>query len=294
MKRERERSSRRESDRGRGGRERGEEDNPATVSTLYVRNLPADVKERELRLLACFLPGFESAMVNTKDNVPIGFIKFSSQAYALSACASLQNFLFDKNDSDTCLQVSLARRDMNVRSSSRGNLTSMAFPSSFSPASSSSLNPLSQTLPFAAFPYAMGAFPSGENPLAAYASAFSAALSQVQRAAEATTPRGLISSKLVFTIDAKLDGDPCDTLCLQGIPAEATQEDLNIFARLEGYRCQKFLSSKALAFLKYESEASAANALDTMSGKTLAFSASSSNRRTLILEYAKRSLEVRE
>mmetsp|Transcript_24975 Transcript_24975/g.49129 ORF Transcript_24975/g.49129 Transcript_24975/m.49129 type:complete len:195 (+) Transcript_24975:41-625(+) len=115
------RSSKRGDPRGSHGRDE------EPISTLFCSGLPSNIRDRELRLLGTFLPGFEGANINrgrtpdsrdrqSGDNGIIGFMKFVTQEAAVQAAQYLQGFVVDEDYPEQALRISLAKRNMNLGS----------------------------------------------------------------------------------------------------------------------------------------------------------------------------------
>uniref|UniRef100_A0A804N8R2 Uncharacterized protein n=1 Tax=Zea mays TaxID=4577 RepID=A0A804N8R2_MAIZE len=80
-------------------------------------DLPADVKERELHNLLCWLLGFETSEMNFKGNQPMGFALFSTVHQAITAKAMFQDTVFDA-ETKVALQTDMAKKNLFVKRSS--------------------------------------------------------------------------------------------------------------------------------------------------------------------------------
>jgi len=80
------------------------------VRTLFVSGLPADVKNRELYNLFRTFEGFQSATVTYtgERKMPVAFVVFSGQEFALTARERLQGINFDP-EVPTTLRIELAK-----------------------------------------------------------------------------------------------------------------------------------------------------------------------------------------
>eukprot|EP00267_Zea_mays_P048497 XP_020401068.1 hypersensitive-induced response protein-like protein 2 [Zea mays] len=79
-------------------------------------DLPADVKERELHNLLCWLLGFETSEMNFKGNQPMGFALFSTVHQAITAKAMFQDTVFDA-ETKVALQTDMAKKNLFVKRS---------------------------------------------------------------------------------------------------------------------------------------------------------------------------------
>lgn len=245
------------------------------VSTLHVSGLPDDVRDRELRLLASFLPGLEGTVLRPGGRSTIGFIKFTSQAFALAGAHALHGFCFDEEHPEVTLRVSLAKRDMNVRGG--GSAPSAA----------------AAATPYGAFPYAAGAY----NPYAMYGGEQAAYAAQpsygdMSMGGGRTEPeRPPPGERMNYTVNTREREQVCDTLCVRGLSSWSTQADLEpLFGRLTGYREMKVFDNKGLAFVRFSSQGEATSALSECDGSVLSLPGST-GRETVLLDYARRSLE---
>ncbi|KAL5649918.1 hypothetical protein ACJX0J_040727, partial [Zea mays] len=85
------------------------------VCTIFM-DLPADVKERELHNLLCWLLGFETSEMNFKGNQPMGFALFSTVHQAITAKAMFQDTVFDA-ETKVALQTDMAKKNLFVKRS---------------------------------------------------------------------------------------------------------------------------------------------------------------------------------
>lgn len=252
------------------------------VSTLFVSGLPSDVRERELRLLASFLPGLEGAVISRGRAGPrgesqIGFIKFTSQNYAMAAAHALQGYQFDEEDPESHLRVSLAKRDMNIRSRT----------------SASSYQERAYAANYGGFPgfqpyggaAAAAMYGGAEASMAAYgqmAQSMAAAVGMGSGAAPETT---------AFTFDVRRSDDVLDTLCIRGLTNYTSQADLQgYFGNMTGFRDMKLFENKGLAFIAFQDAQHAQHCLTEIEGKTIELPGTT-GRETVLVEYARRSLE---
>lgn len=288
---------------GSGSKRRSnEEEGP--VSTLHVSGLPADVRDRELRLLATFLPGLEGAVISrgtgktgrsTEPESQIGFIKFSSQAFALAGAHALHGMVFDDKQPDNTLRVSLARRNMNIRATSASKTPQYPYPFP---------NQMNYASMYSEGMQGMAAY--GGQQAAAYAGqqavAYGGQQAVVQEAQgqydsrrESTRPaeHGQGTDPMEYTISTRANDDPCDTLCIRGLPYPAQQQDLEgAFTHLAGFREMKSFSQKGLAFVAFETKDASAKAMSEIEGNVITLPGST-GRETVLVEYARRSLNSR-
>ncbi|PNW72800.1 hypothetical protein CHLRE_15g643703v5 [Chlamydomonas reinhardtii] len=87
------------------------------IRTIFVTGFPANVHERELHNLVCFLPGYEASQMNLKSTAagtsPQGFALFATPAAAQSAMLLLHDMPFDV---DCHLRCEMAHKNMYLKS----------------------------------------------------------------------------------------------------------------------------------------------------------------------------------
>lgn len=280
-------------------------DDDEPVSTLHVSGLPADINERELRLLATFLPGLEGAVIcrgtgktgrsQGEPESQIGFIKFNSQAFAMAGAQALHGFLFDERNPESALRVSLARRNMNIRSS--GVDRQPAYP-----------------YPYPSFDYSsmygqagmgMGAAMGGS--MAGYGAAAAAAAAQQsfgggggggarEGGGQEFQRREQSQSRepQAYTVQTRGKDAQCNTLCVRGLPYNLDDSDLEpFFNTINGYNAIKVFAQKALAFVAFDSKEDAEKAMAEIEGKVVTLPGST-GRDTVLVEFARRPLEIRD
>lgn len=252
-------------------------DDNEPICTVHVSGLPADVKTRELRNLATFLPGFEGAIIHNRSSrdmeTQIGFVKFANQKSAMAALQVLHGHVFDDAEPNNTLRASMAKRNMNVSRSSRASLPPMQF------------NPYMQVPGYESFDgyYHGGHGGPGPGPGYDHHAAHAAAHAAVQ----STT--SLADAPVI----SNTRGNPCDTLCIQGMTPWTTQNDVEtVFHELQGFKDIKVFGQKGLGFVRFESEKEAGDAMDELDGATVQLPGAD-NRTSMRIEYAKRSLEER-
>jgi len=253
-------------------------DDNEPICTVHVSGLPADVKTRELRNLATFLPGFEGAIIHNKSSrdmeTQIGFIKFVNQKSAVAALQVLHGHVFDDQESNNTLRVSMAKRNMNVSRSSRASLP---LPMQF--------NPYMQVPGYEGFDGYYHGGPGYDMHASSHASSHGS--SHGHAAVQST------SSLADAPVISNTRGNPCDTLCIQGMTPWTSQGDVEaVFRELQGFKDIKVFGQKGLGFVRFESEKEAGNAMDELDGATVQLPGAD-NRTSMRIEYAKRSLEER-
>ncbi|KAG2487118.1 hypothetical protein HYH03_014231 [Edaphochlamys debaryana] len=85
------------------------------IRTIFVTGFPANVHERELHNLVCFLPGYEASQMNAKPATgtsPQGFALFSSPAAAQAAMLLMHDMQFD---TDCHLRCEMAHKNMYLK-----------------------------------------------------------------------------------------------------------------------------------------------------------------------------------
>ncbi|KAG2423352.1 hypothetical protein HXX76_015400 [Chlamydomonas incerta] len=86
------------------------------IRTIFVTGFPANVHERELHNLVCFLPGYEASQMNLKTTAtgtsPQGFALFTTPAAAQSAMLLLHDMPFDV---DCHLRCEMAHKNMYLK-----------------------------------------------------------------------------------------------------------------------------------------------------------------------------------
>eukprot|EP01122_Echinamoeba_exundans_P005253 TRINITY_DN15418_c0_g1_i1.p1 TRINITY_DN15418_c0_g1~~TRINITY_DN15418_c0_g1_i1.p1 ORF type:complete len:441 (-),score=70.14 TRINITY_DN15418_c0_g1_i1:175-1443(-) len=85
------------------------------VRTIFLRGLPADVKEREIHNLFRLVPNYEYSTLRVGTNAqPVAFVTFRDQSSALSARDLLQGIRFDPR-SPVLLRIELARSNSKTK-----------------------------------------------------------------------------------------------------------------------------------------------------------------------------------
>lgn len=271
---------------------RTEDDEP--ICTLHLTGLPSDVKERELRNLGIFLPGFEGAVINRRsssrdrDAEPaptMGFMKFVNPKSAMAALQGLHGHVFDEDEADRPLRVSMAKRNMHVSRSS--SYMSRAAPQMSGMAPFNPYLQVPEWVAPGADQFGAAAYGGYDMAMAAAAQAAAVAAAQQHQHHQQAAPAPHCSVAII----SNTTGTPCDTLCIQGMTRQSSQSDVEaLFTSLNGFRDIKVFGSKGLGFVRFENDQDSCAAMEELNGLTVALPGGDS-RTTVRIEYAKRSLE---
>ena len=191
----------------------------------------------------------------------------------MAAQQVLHGHVFDDQEAtNSALRVSLAKRNMNVSRSSRSAVAPLA-----------QFNPYMQVPGYESFEAAQGYYQGGHGGYDLHAASHAAAHAAVQ----STSTLG------DCPVTSNTRGNPCDTLCIQGMTPWTTTGDVEvIFRELQGFHTIKVFGQKGLGFVRFDSEKEAGAVMDELDGGTVQLPGAD-NRTCMRLEYAKRSLEER-
>jgi len=88
---------------------------PAPKLTLFLKGLPEDIKDREVRNLFRFCQGFVGCKVSAIDKDKVAWVLFSDESYAAATKAALHNTKYDWIDPDSPkMTISFARTNLGL------------------------------------------------------------------------------------------------------------------------------------------------------------------------------------
>jgi hypothetical protein len=223
------------------------------ICTLHISGFPINMMERELKNLCRYFPGCTASSISSGKAFqrPIGFARFETRELAEEAIPQLSGIVFDDEDPDSVLRVSLAKRNLVPRlrrnpAPARGGYGDY------------------QGM-YGMYPYAMGM--SG-----GYVGGYGGGMS-------------------TGTMESRESGTVSDTLCVRGLGMNCSKRILEeIFSQVSGYQFMSYLrprggSSSGLAFVRFVDTTASTNALRAVAGQSV-----SHCQGRVSVEYARRSL----
>lgn len=270
------------------------------ISTLFVSGLPYDLKDRELKLLGTFLPGFEGATVNrparssssseSKKDTLMGFMKFVTQEAALAAAQCLQNYVIDDDLPEASLRISLAKRNMNV--GSRVSALKVAPPTYMFG------NPYS---PYGSIPLGTDYFGTATGSREAdydrsyYDRSIPGWSVGTDSVRDVRDGREAGSKELKEArVQGTVRGAACDTLCVRGLTQWTGDADIEaMFSKYEGYTDKLLFRNKGMAFVRFQDDRQALAVIQNIDQTTCQLPGAASDT-SVSVEYAKRSLNLQK
>lgn len=262
----------------------GQRERETASTTICIRELPLDVRDRELRNFVSFLPAFQDCSLVGLGNPtkpPVGFVKFQDTASATDAMNLLSGYIFDDAIPGRPLMVEMARRDLEVRPKRPGGPRQPAYGQQ--QYVQSAYGSQSQYGRAGAAPYdQLGSYaPPGLMQMGAYGSYATAAVQQPYGAMAPT-----VRKRTRYDVGA--DTNSGDTLCILKMPPMATEDMVSeLVQQYPGYRAMNFVTNQMgpTAFVLFEDGEHAAAALSSLHGRTICDV-------PVVVEVARRSLKM--